>query len=510
MAIATVVVPVILIATILFKVFQSKSNGTKQFSILLIVALVYGVLVRFIIAPFTGHPEDLGYWTNPIRLFFGSGVMDIRLYPMPLTYYPVLLSYSPYALLRVFGFQDVAFLAHRIGMVESLFVKVPFILSDVFSLYFVYKILGRLDPSASSRSKRIAYSALYFLGPLVILSSSAWPFVDGIAVALFLAGIYYGMLQEKPILGALFYGLSGLTKFFGFLGFVPLSIDLIRKKRISTLSIALAMVAAIAFVVYLPLLNFSGFQSVPEFFMQFLRGRAGFGSQSSLLQSDSYFSYLSLMGLNVDSSYLTYLLAALLAVLTLFYVLKVRKLDMAIQRTRIIELSLLYFVVFFFVFYLVFYRVFEHYYLLVLPLLIIYVYRKKLAGPLFAGVLLSIVAAPIVLLGSLVYGAGYFWIPVSLPADTCIMTVIPSTVAAFAFLSLFAAKGPLRVLKTGGGFAVSVGAATWFTFGFAYFAYYGAPFLGAIWYVISLLVALAATAFFAKALRWRMNTSHRD
>jgi hypothetical protein len=215
------------------------------------------------------------------------------------------------------------------------------------------------------------------------------------------------------------------------------------------------------------------------------------------------------MGFNIESSYFTYLLAAVLAVLTFFYVLKVRKLDLAIQKAKIVELSLLYFTVFFFVFYLTFYRIFEHYYLLVLPTLIIYVYHKKLTGPLVAGVLLSIVAAPIVLLGSLVYGAVYYWIPISLPADTCILTVIPSTVAALAFLSLFEEKGPLRVLRTGPGFAVSLGTAIWFTFGLAYFAYYGVPFLGVIWYVISLLVAFAAAAFFAKALRWHINKSHR-
>jgi len=347
------------------------------------------------------------------------------------------------------------------------------------------------------------------LGPLVILSSSAWPFVDGIAVALFLAGIYYGLLQDRPILGALFYGLSGLTKFFGFLGLVPLSVDLIRRKKISTLSIGIALVAALAFIVYLPLINFNGVQSIPDFFMQFLRGRAGFGSQSSLLQSDSYFSYLSLMGVNIESSYLTYLLAAFLAVLTFSYVLKVRKLDLTVQKAKIVELSLLYFTVFFFVFYLTFYKVFEHYYLLVLPTLIVYVCQKKLTGPLFAGVILSIVAAPIVLLGSLVYGAAYYWIPISLPADTCILTVINSTVAALAFVSLLGGRGRLRILGTVPGIGVLLGTVVWFSFGLAYFAYYGGPFLGAIWYVISLLVALAAAVFFAKALRWRIDKVHR-
>jgi Gpi18-like mannosyltransferase len=501
-AIATVIVPIIAILAILL-VIKSRSNfvRTKHFPIFLMVLVIYGILVRFVIAPFTGHPEDLGYWTNPIRLFYGSGVMDIRLYPMPLTYYPVLLSYSPYALLRILGFQDVSFLAHRIGMVESLFVKIPFVLSDIFSLYFIYKILGKLDLDESNQSKRLAYALLYFLSPVVILSSSAWPFVDGIAVVLFLAGIYYAMLKEKPIIGGLFYGLSGLTKFFGFLGFIPLSVDLIRKKKISKLSIILAMVAAIAFIVYLPLFNFNGIQSIPEFLMQFLRGRAGFGSQTSILASDSYFSYLSLMGYNVEPSYLTYLLMGLIAVLTFSYILKVRKLDVRIQKSKAIELSLLYFAIFFFIFYLIFFRIFEHYYLLVLPVLIMYVYPKRLTGPLFAAAFLSVAAAPIVLLGSLVYGAPYYWLSLKLPADTSILSVIPSTLAALAFLSILPVRGPLKVLKSGWGMSVCAGIATWFSFGLAYYAYYGVPFLGLIWYAFSVVITVAGVVFFAKVFR---------
>ncbi len=135
---AAVVVPVILFLVI----FKSKLNFTEAKIVpsLLMFAVAYGICLRFVIAPFTGHPQDLNYWTEPMRMFYGSGIMDLRLYPMPFTYYPVLFSYSPYAALSILGFQDATFMMHSVGIVESLFVKLPFIAADIFSLYFLYKI----------------------------------------------------------------------------------------------------------------------------------------------------------------------------------------------------------------------------------------------------------------------------------------------------------------------------------------------------------------------------------
>jgi hypothetical protein len=256
------------------------------------------------------------------------------------------------------------------------------------------------------------------------------------------------------------------------------------------------MVAAISLVAYLPLISSIGIQGLPDFFMQFLKGRAGFGSEG-FVASDSYFSYLSLLGVYFNASYLTYLLLALFALITVYFILKVRKLDLVAQKDKIIDLSLLYFAAFFFLFYFVFYRVYNYYYLLVLPLLIMYAYRKKLAGPLFAALFLSILAAPIFLLSCLVYGAEYYWLPLNLPADPAIMSVIYSVLAAVAFLSVFA-RGRLKFLQTVSGVSVSAAIASWFSFGIAYFAYYGVPFLGAVWYGLSLVAVVGGVVFFAR------------
>lgn len=503
MSIASIVVPTAIVLLALF-ISERKPRfwSPKVFSVFLAGGIVYGVLIRFILAPVTGHPIDMETWADPIRLFYGSGVVDLRLYPLPFTYYPVLVSYSPYALIQVLGFHDVAFLSHQIGMIESIFIKLPFIFSDIFSFYFLYKILSRLN--ADNRSKRLTYALLYFLSPVVILSSSAWPLADGIAVALFLAGIYYALLEEKPVIGGIFYALSGFTKIFGFLGFVPLAIDLVRKRKFSKLAMIIGVVLFITFILYLPLINFSGIGGISDFFTQFFKGRAGFGS--SFVASDTYLSYLSFIGFPVDASFQTYLLGALFVSITVYYVLKVRKLDLLAEKRQFLDLTFLYFALFFFMFYLTFYKVYQYYYLLVIPFLIIYAYSKRESGAAYAAVILSLVSAPIFLLGTLVSGTDYYWIPLKIPADTEILAVIPSTVVVFAFLCMLNLKGPLRILKTDLGFTISSGIAIWFTFGFAYYGYYNFPFLGTIWYFISLVLILLGVAFFYFGRKIRSNS----
>ncbi len=501
LAIASIVVPV----AIMFLIFRGKLNLSegKRLPLLLSVAIAYGVLLRLVMAPFTGHPQDLNYWTNPMRMFYGSGIVDIRLYPMPFTYYPVLFSYSPYAVLNILGFHDATFLMHNVGIVESLFVKLPFIVADIFSFYFLYKILGKLDAApAESKPKRLSYALLFFLSPVLILSTTAWPLVDGISVALFLAGIYYSLLDDHPVLGAVFFTLSGITKVFGFLGFVPLIILLLKRKQISKLALIVTLSATIALMAYLPILVSNGVQGIPEFFMQFLRGRAGFGSQG-FIASDSYFSYLSLLGYYFNPSYLTYLLVGLFGIVTVYYGLKVRKLDLNTQKNQVFQLSLLYFASFFFLFYLIFYRIYNYYYLLVLPLLIMYAYSKKLHGPLLAVVFLSILAAPITLLSCLVSGGEFYWITLNLPADPSIMSVVYSTIAAFAFLTILPLKGRLGVLKTGWGFSISTCLVSWFVFSAAFYGYYRTLFLGLLWIPISIAAILSAWFFFAKGFRQR-------
>jgi hypothetical protein len=466
----------------------------KSPSIFLVGLLAYGVVSRLVVAPFTGHPYDMGVWTQPVRLFYESGVVNIRTFPLPLTYYLSLLAYSPYALLRIMGFQDTWFLAHNFKMLEAVFIKAPFIISDMLCFYFLLRILNRIGNGKLNSSERFLHASIYFMSPLAIILSSVWGIYDSIAVALFLAGIYYTLFEGKTFYGAVFYALSGLTKAFGFLGLIPTAFTLLREKKFFQLVAMFGLVSAIAILLYLPLLTVSGVQAVPEVFMQFLRGRVGLGSNSPYVASASYMSYLSLFGLNVTPPYLTYFLMALVVFISVYFGLRAR----GSTGEAYIGLTLGYFATVFFVFYLTFFRVYEQYYLWVIPVLIIYSSIKRVSGPRFVALYIALWASPILLLGTLLAGVDYYWIPLNLPADSAIVAVLPSTIIALGLIGITFSNGLLAILKTWRGMLFSASLAMWFSFGLAYYAYYRVPFLGAVWYPTSLVIALIGMAFFAK------------
>jgi hypothetical protein len=498
-AVAAIMVPFALV--LVLNLGQKMVSRNRNMVFFLGGLFAYGCVIRIFLSPFTGHPYDMGVWTQSTNLYFGSGIVTLNLYPFPLSYYFQVLAYAPYALLRVLGFHDMFFSAHTTGMLESVFVKAPFIVCDFIGFFLLYKIFNTLNSVGRSRREGLAYALMYFLGPLVIGLSSLWGLYDSIAVTLFLAGIYYGLIKEKALLGVLFFTLSGLTEGFGFIGLLPLFVSMWKKRKISNLGLAAGLTLGLTFLVYLPILGETGIQGVSAILMQFLMGRAGLGSQGYFIASDSYISYLTLFNFNIEPSYLTYVFFGLFTSVSVLYVLKVRKLDDAAQKLKTIEFSLSYFAAVFFIFYLTFFRVYDQYYIWFLPILFIFAWIKQAHGISLSAAFLSLAAAPIFLLGILTVGAEYYWINLKLPSDTSIISVIPSTIVVLAFLSTLNVKGPLRILKTINGMSVAAGIATWFTFGFAYYGYYGFPFLGLIWYFISLLIVLLGAVFFTKAIR---------
>ena len=497
--IAVIAVPVLLLAV----AFRFKQYLAKWSSVLVVAFVAYGIVCRLVLAPFVGHPYDMEVWTQASRLFYESGVLNIRTFPLPFNCYLLLLGYSPYALLRIVGFQDVGFLSHSFNMLEAVFIKAPFILSDLFSFYFLYKILNKIGGGKLGLSGRFPHVLLYLLSPLAIVLSSVWGMYDGIAVALFLAGTYFSLFKKQPFRGAPFYVLSGLTKAFGFLGLIPIAFSLLREKKYVQLLAMVGLVSGMILLLYSPLLAVTGLQAAPELFMQFIRGRVGLGSVSSYVPSTSYMSFLSLSGFDVTSPFLTYLLVALVLFVSVCYGLKSR----GTTHEAYVRLTLGYFAVVFFVFYLLFFRVYEQYYLWVVPVLIIYSFLKKESGFAVAALGLSVVVLPVWSFSIFLAGAEYYWLPLSLPADTAILAVLPSPIVALSLIGMLFPKGPFAVLRTWKGMLVFAGNASWFSFGFAFYCYYGLFPLGVFWYLVSFVMVLLAVVFLFKWFKARKSAA---
>ncbi len=492
MVITLIAIPLLLLAV----AFRFKDYFFKSPIVLFAALFAYGIACRLVVAPFTGHEYDMSVWTQAVRLFYESGVLNIRTFPLPLNCYLLLLTSSPYALLRIVGFQEVGFLAHHFNMLEAVFLKVPFILSDLFSFYFLLKILKKIDGGKLELSGRL-YAFVYFLSPLAIVLSSVWGMYDGIAVALFLAGTYYSLFDGKPLYGVVFYTLSGLTKAFGFLGLIPIGLTLLREKKYRQLLITLGIVAGIVVLLYLPLLAVTGLQVAPELFLQFIRGRVGSGSVSSYVPSTSYMSYLSLSGFDVTSPYLTYLLIFSVLCISIYFGLKTR----GSQNENYAKLTVGYFIVVFLIFYLLFFRVYEQYYLWIIPLLITYSYLKKESGLALMAVVLSVVVLPVWSFSLFLTGTGYYWIPMNLPVDTAIVAVLPSAVVALSLIGITYSRGKLVILKTWQGMLFSVGLVLWFSFHFIYYIHYGFLPLGIMWYLASAVIIIAAAVVLFKLFK---------
>jgi len=122
--------------------------------------------LRFVLAPISAYLDDLQIFAQIGALFFGPGVLGAQWVSLPGFVYLETASYFPYALLRSIGFQDFQFLALAIYSTEALFVKLPAILSDLGSFYFIRKMAGKYAPG-----EKILLPALFLLNPLTVYVS---------------------------------------------------------------------------------------------------------------------------------------------------------------------------------------------------------------------------------------------------------------------------------------------------------------------------------------------------
>lgn len=493
-AVAVTVIPGILLLVLAFRLELPSSRSQRIFMRAL---LIYGIVVRLVLAPFTGHPYDMEVWTQSARLYYESGLTGLRFFPLPFAYYALLLAYSPYAGLRILGLQDPTFLGHISGMIESVFIKAPFMLSDILALYVMFEICRKLDVTGRVSSRWMAFGLMYFLNPLAIYLSSVWGMYDSIAVALFLGGIYLGLLGQRAILSGLSYAVSGLTKGFGFLGLIPLFVNQPRERRALEMLAVLGIATGVAGLLYLPLIAGSTVESIPEIVSQFFRGRAGLGSSSRYVAGASYLSYLQIVGVTIEPLYLTLILIVLLMAVSMLYVHQTR----GSPAKAGMELVFRYFASVFLISYLVFFRVYEQYYLWAIPILILYSYVRRVSGAQFVASSLGIVLTP-PLFGTLVAGTAYYYgLPVNPPVDMAILTVLASTLVVCGLVSIAHLKGRLAVFETDRGMAALAGPALWFAFTLACYGYYKTLFLGMAWYPISVSIGLGGAAFLYKKLK---------
>ncbi len=214
--------------------------------------LLSGLAIRLGLAPFTGHPYDMGAFVTSQRLFYQTGTIDLKYFPtLPMIYYLQLLFYGPYQLLRLAGMPDFQSFYHTTLMIEGLFLKLPFILCDLGTFLVLLNFTRKLMPAT-----------LFFLNPFPIFLSSVWGTYDSMMLFPLVLGVYMLATRDNRTVSSFAFVVSGLLKLFGFVGFALVVCESIIRRRFRyELPLEIIGGLGIVAITVSPVFLFGGFQS---------------------------------------------------------------------------------------------------------------------------------------------------------------------------------------------------------------------------------------------------------
>jgi len=208
------VLPTIMLLGLFYARWKNKLRDDKS---MIIKVVVVGMVLRFVLAPISAYLDDLQIFSQMGALFFGSGVLGAQWVSLPGFVYLETAAYFPYAVLRAFGFHDFQFLALAIYSTEALFVKLPSILSDLGSFYFIRKMAGRYAPK-----EKIVLPALFLLNPLTVYTSGILGQFDSIFTFAMIASIYYLVAEYNSTKATVFASFAAILNIVGAAIFIPL------------------------------------------------------------------------------------------------------------------------------------------------------------------------------------------------------------------------------------------------------------------------------------------------
>ncbi|MCJ7424185.1 PIG-U family protein [Candidatus Bathyarchaeota archaeon] len=209
------VVPTVLMFALCY-LYKNRTVSNSKRTITYLVLI--GLGLRLILAPISAHLDDTQIFSEIGALYFqkGSGVLGAQWVSLPGFVYLETAAYFPYALLRTIGFREAPFLSLDVYPVELLFTKIPAILSDIGSFYFILKIADRCQ----QRNKALI-AGLYLLNPLTVYISGTLGQFDSIFTFTLIAFTYYLVADYNAIKASLFSGFSAVLNPVGLATIIP-------------------------------------------------------------------------------------------------------------------------------------------------------------------------------------------------------------------------------------------------------------------------------------------------
>jgi hypothetical protein len=219
---------------------RSLKNNKKSVTRILIA----GFAIRLILAPLTAYTNDLQIFAQLGALYFGSGILGAQWVSLPGFVYIQIATYFPYALLRAAGFQDFQFLALSIFAIEAFFAKIPSILGDLGTVFYLRKMSQKYMPE-----KEALLVGLYMLNPLTIYISGILGQFDPIFLFTIILSIYYLTAKYDKVKATIFSSLALIINPIGAATFIPLLAKVKNKENlfaaVKVLLLAFSIISAL-------------------------------------------------------------------------------------------------------------------------------------------------------------------------------------------------------------------------------------------------------------------------
>jgi hypothetical protein len=171
--------------------------------------IALGLIIRELLAPWTGHPYDFEIWARLGFYMQNLGNPYLRLpYVQGVSFSPYAttgsISYLPFsAFIFALTYRIYALLGEPSRFLYYFLLKQPMVLADIGAALVLSKIILLSGDAKSARTAFLVW--IYF--PLGIMISSMWGQLDPISLFLTLLAVYY-FIGSKWLISAVILGLS--------------------------------------------------------------------------------------------------------------------------------------------------------------------------------------------------------------------------------------------------------------------------------------------------------------
>jgi hypothetical protein len=352
-------------------------------------ALILGILVRLLLIPISGHPEDMAVWYNLSLRIVSSGPFSVSLFPpvqsyfllIPISFFhnwlsPILhITATPIGSLA----KDLVFYPGIQTVVpDRLFIvliKLPMLITDICGAFLIGKIFQRILKRKDLGQKAMVF---WFLNPCLIWISAVWGMWDSVAVFFSLLSVYF-LLTNRVAFSSISLFVGIITKMYPLFFVFPFAIYLIRRRsRVDVLKFFAVLFAL--FIIFIPFLP-----SVETFFYDYFSPNVRLFD--SLTNPPAFgLTYWSLMQVSsLPSTQLFFqIIAVVSSVLTIsclvFVYYRIYKMNFKLEISLFLSLFIIISAVF-----LSYRLVLEQWFVWLLPLLIILLTTGKINEKLFWG-----------------------------------------------------------------------------------------------------------------------------